>query len=181
MAKALGNGFPIGAMVAKREIADLFSAGRHASTFGGNFLASAVGNAVIDLMTGDRLDREAEKKGGILEEGLLRLKKKYSEIALEVRGLGLMRGVRLNEKIPASEVVVACRKAGLICGSAGQNVLRLLPALTVSAEEIREALGILDKVFAGLISEDKPLLGQMLAADAVGDKKPGKRKTNRKK
>jgi len=174
LAKSLGNGFPVGAMIAKKDLSDLFSAGKHASTFGGNFLAMAVADAVLEVMISQKLDVEVRKKGKIFEDKLLKLKKKFSEFILEIRGLGFLRGIKLTDKLQASDVVTLCRKKGLICGTAGGNVIRLVPPLIVTEEEIDEAVSILDAVFTDILSEDKPLLGKMLSQQTNQTKKKRK-------
>jgi acetylornithine/succinyldiaminopimelate/putrescine aminotransferase len=160
-------------MIAKKPVADLFSAGRHASTFGGNFLATAAANAVIDAMVAGKMDRQAAEKGEILAAGLRTLKGKYAEFISEVKGLGLMRGLQLTEKIDAAGVVVKARQKGLIAGTAGKNVLRFLPALVITAAEIKEALAILDEVFYEYLVQDKPLF-QTIRTSGKRAKKKGR-------
>lgn len=143
LAKGLGNGFPIGAMMAKENVACAFSAGDHASTFGGNPLATTCGKVVLDELLKNKLLENAEKSGQYLIKKLNELKEKYPEIK-DVRGLGLLAGVEFNS--PVKEIVENCQKRGLLLIGAGLNVIRFVPPLIVSFKEINQAISIFETV-----------------------------------
>jgi len=144
IAKALGNGFPIGACLATERAAVGMVAGSHGSTFGGNPMAVAAANAVLDVMLEpgffDRVNRTAKYLWGKLE-GLVA---KYPKLFERVRGSGMLVGIRCV--VTAGDIVAKAREKGLLVLTAGDNVLRILPPLTVSEREIDEAAAILDKV-----------------------------------
>ena len=144
-AKALGNGFPIGAFIVKRKWANTLVVGEHASTFGGTPLACAAASAVIDVMDSEGVLENCREMGSFLMQGLQKLADKYDFIKT-VRGRGLMLGVVCDR--PAAELIPLLLDAGLIALTAGETVLRLMPPLNVSREEAETALSIMDKVFA---------------------------------
>jgi predicted acetylornithine/succinylornithine family transaminase len=141
LAKSLGAGFPIGAMLAGPKVCDVLEPGDHASTFGGNPLASAAANATLDIMTADGFFDNVRSLSELLFARLTRLAEKHDFIK-EVRGLGLLIGVELDA--PAKKLVDECLKKGLIVGTAGENVLRVLPPLIATQEEVQEALSIIE-------------------------------------
>jgi len=143
MAKALGGGAAIGAMMAKTEVADKLVPGKHASTFGGNCLACAAGVAVVDAIEQDHLIDNAVNMGNYAKEKLLGLKEKYPIID-SVRGIGLMIGVQLTG--PGSEIVDKCLERGLRINCTNNTVLRFMPAMIVTKDQIDEAINILDNV-----------------------------------
>ena len=145
LAKALGNGYPIGAMVVQRKLEHVLPPGTHASTFGGTPLACAAALAVFDTFEQDLILDHCRRMSAYLLEKLQELQEKYPVIQ-EIRGLGLILGLDLGK--PVGDLVVAARDHGLLILSAGETVLRLLPALTVQKDEIDEAVAILDKVLA---------------------------------
>lgn len=147
LAKALGNGFPIGAMVVKEKFSDCLSFGEHASTFGGGPLAAAVGCAVLDTIIEENILEKVRKVSAQLLIHLDTLKKKYSFIK-EVRGQGLMIAVELN--MDGSEIVKSCAKEGLLINCTCGNILRILPPLTISNKEVEKAVEILDKVLGNI-------------------------------
>ena len=125
LAKALGGGFPIGAVCAKEHVAAAFEPGDHGSTFGGNPLACSAGLAVMDALLKDNLIENSEKMGNYFIKALSDLSKKYDFIK-EVRGKGLMLGIQLSiEK--AAEIREKCFDRGYLIGNVGNNILRLLP------------------------------------------------------
>jgi len=146
LAKGLGGGVPIGAIVARREIAASMAPGTHASTFGGNPLATAAACAVIEIIESEGLLDNAREMGMRLVAGLGRLQQETGRIA-EVRGIGLMIGAELTA--PGAEVVAACREAGLLINCAHEKVLRLAPPLNVASGEVDEALRIIGEVLRG--------------------------------
>ena len=143
-AKALGNGFPVGAMLASDRVMCHFGPGSHASTFGGNPLASAAALATLETMRDEGIVDNVAKTGAFLIDGLKRLKQSFPEIIGEIRGLGLMVGVDLQ--VPVAEVVGACLKRRLLVGSAGDNTLRITPPLIIEKAEIETLLQILTEV-----------------------------------
>lgn len=145
LAKALGGGVPIGAMLATEEAAQAFQPGDHASTFGGNPLATAVGCAVLDVMLEDGFFKDVMERSDYLRQGLTRLAEKY-QTGEEIRGQGFILGWPLSRL--GSEIMETCRQKGLLINSIGGKTLRFLPPLIVKKEEIDEALDILDSVFA---------------------------------
>ncbi|MCX8131290.1 MAG: aspartate aminotransferase family protein [Clostridia bacterium] len=144
LAKALGGGVPIGAICAKKSVADSFEPGDHGSTFGGNPLACAAGLAVMDAMLNDNLIDNAHKAGNYFMEKLLGLKAKHSSIS-EVRGKGLMIGVELSID-KAKEIKDKCMIEGYLLGNVGSNVLRILPPLIVTEKDIDGIIDVLDKI-----------------------------------
>jgi acetylornithine/N-succinyldiaminopimelate aminotransferase len=143
MAKALGGGVAIGAMMAKPEVAASLVPGTHASTFGGNSLACAAGIAVIEAIEEEYLLDNAAKMGQYTKRKLEELKAKHSIIE-EVRGVGLMIGVSLGG--PGAEIVSKCLDKGLRINCTHDTVLRLMPSMTVTESQIDEAVKILDSV-----------------------------------
>ena len=146
VAKALGGGMPIGAILASERDASAMTAGSHGSTFGGNPLATAVGNAVLVVMLEPGLLPGVEAKARALRKGLDDLARKHPEMILEIRGLGMMIGVKVAP--PVGDVVQALRDRKLLTVPAGDNMVRLLPPLIVEQAQIDEGLAALDAVMA---------------------------------
>lgn len=144
LAKALGGGVPIGAMLATDEVAKAFQPGDHASTFGGNPLATAVGCAVLDVMLEEGFLEGVQGKSEYFQKGLEKLAQKY-QTGEPVRGQGFMLGWPLFKLGP--EIVEACRQNGLLINCVGGKILRFLPPLIVEKPEMDRALEILDEVF----------------------------------
>jgi len=145
LAKALGNGVPIGAVLASAKVAESFQPGDHASTFGGNHLVTAVGCKVMEIMTGEGFLADVEYKSSYFKNKLQELAKKY-KLDGTVRGLGFMLGLPVQEKGP--EIVQYCSDRGLLINCVGSTTLRFLPPLTVSMSELDEALVILEQAFS---------------------------------
>jgi len=143
LAKALGGGVAIGAMMAKEELAAKLVPGKHASTFGGNCIACAAGIAVVEAIEEDNLIENAVKMGEYAKQKLEQLGEKY-DIIKEVRGKGLMIGVQLSS--PGAEIVDKCLARGLRINCTNNTVLRFMPAMIVTKEQIDEAINILDSV-----------------------------------
>ena len=141
-AKALGGGVPIGAMMAKGAVADVFQPGDHASTYGGNPLACAAGLAVAQEICDANLLANVRARGDQLTEGLERIAATYPTVLGEVRGWGLLRGVVVKEDsgTTAGGVVGDAMKEGLLLVPAGPNVVRFVPPLIVTEQEVEEAL-----------------------------------------
>ncbi len=148
LSKALGGGVPIGAFVVNRKIRkEVLSAGMHGSTFGGSPLVCAASLAVFKTIRKEKLLAHAVKMGKLLMAELEKMRKKYPVIE-ETRGRALMVALKLKE--PSAPYAQEARAQGLLVNSTQGDVLRLLPALTVSAKEIRKAMGILNRVFEKL-------------------------------
>jgi len=144
IAKGLGGGYPIGAIVVAPGLTQVFQPGSHASTFGGSPLACAAALAVIDIIEEEHLLANARDRGADLIEGLRSLQKEFPFL-VDVRGVGLMVGLVLDR--PAKPIEVRLREAGLLVLATAERVLRFLPPLTVTRREIDRALNILRKVF----------------------------------
>ncbi|MDN4603759.1 aspartate aminotransferase family protein [Paenibacillus sp. F6_3S_P_1C] len=146
VAKGIGSGFPVGAMLGKGYLKDAFTAGSHATTFGGTPLASSVVIATIETMLEDQLPERAAEMGEYLMNSL-RERMAGNSFVKEVRGMGLLVGIECAEAV--GDIVLAGQKRGILFVSAGPNVIRLLPNLYVSKEEIDEAVSLV----AALIEE----------------------------
>jgi acetylornithine/N-succinyldiaminopimelate aminotransferase len=147
-AKGLGGGFPIGACLAKEKAARALTAGSHGSTFGGNPLAVAVGNAVLDIMLADGFFEGVQAVAKRLRARLEDFAKHHPEMIEEVRGEGLMIGLKCRQ--PNTDVIPRLRANRLLSAGAGDNVVRLLPPLIIDDSHIEEALGILERTAAAL-------------------------------
>ncbi len=143
LAKPLGGGLPLGAMLAREEVAAAFQPGNHASTFGGNPLACAAGVAVMEAIFEESLVKNAEEVGNYLLLRLAELQQRYSFI-VEVRGRGLMSGIDLN--FEGKDVARECLDRGLLINCTAETFIRFLPPLIVTRKEIDEGIAILDSV-----------------------------------
>lgn len=147
-AKGLAGGVPIGALMATDKLAKAFKPGDHASTFGGNPLAAAAGNVVMDELFEKGLLENVKRQGEYLSQKLMKLKEKY-DIIVDVRGIGLMQGMEFS--VPVAEIIKDCIEKGLLLVGSGTNVIRFVPALIVSEKEIDEAMDILSKAIEALV------------------------------
>ena len=138
VAKGIGGGFPFGACLATASAADGMTAGTHGTTYGGNPLAMAVGNAVLDVILEDGFLEHVNDVALVLRQGLASLKDRYPDLISDVRGTGLMLGIKCAKS--NTDLVMAMRNEHLLAVPAGDNVVRLLPPLIVTAEEARDAL-----------------------------------------
>ncbi len=138
IAKGIGGGFPMGACLATEKAAKGMTAGTHGSTFGGNPLAMAVGNAVLDVVLEKGFLERIQKAGLYLRQKLARLADQYPKVIEEVRGEGLMLGLKC--RVPNTDLVKACAGEHLLVIAAGENVVRLLPPLIVCDADIDEAV-----------------------------------------
>ncbi len=143
LAKALGNGLPIGAMLATEKVASAFAPGSHASTFGGTPLVSAVALKVLQTLVEEDLISNAEQMGTYLMEKLGMLKTKHKSIEA-IRGKGLLVGVQLAES--GASVVTACREKGFLVNCIQDRVLRLAPPLIIGRPEIDGLVQCLDEI-----------------------------------
>ncbi|MPW26634.1 acetylornithine/succinylornithine family transaminase [Alkalibaculum sp. M08DMB] len=142
-AKGLGNGIPIGAIVAKKKFSVEFTPGTHASTFGGNGIACSAAKVVLDQLMEKGLLQSIKKRGEHLANKLSELKDKFN-IIKDVRGIGLIQGIELT--IPVSDIVGACMEKGLLLVPSGANVIRFVPPLIITDEQIDEGISILESV-----------------------------------
>jgi len=153
VAKGLGGGFPVGAILATAEAAKGLTPGSHGSTFGGNPLATAVGAAVLDVMLEPGFLEAVVLKANRLKQGLVQLKDQFPGVVEDVRGQGLLAGIKVTP--PAADVVQAARAEHLLVVSAAENVIRVLPPLTVSDEELGIGLGWLARAFTHFTNAKK--------------------------
>lgn len=146
LAKALGGGLPLGAVVARGEAAQAFRPGDHGSTFGGNPVACAAALAALDVLAEEELPARAAALGDHFAARLRELAGRHAGVR-QVRGLGLMVGMELS--VPVRPLVETCRERGLLANGTAERVLRFLPPLVVTREEIDRAVDILEAVLAG--------------------------------
>ena len=145
VAKGLGAGFPIGMMLARREVAAAFEPGNHASTFGGGEFVTGVALTFVRLLMQEGLLEHVVKMGELLLARLNALKDRYPALIADARGLGLMAGLQFADAIPAADVSAKLRENGLLTAMAGGNVVRFVPPLILQPADIDEAAAILDK------------------------------------
>lgn len=145
-AKALGNGFPIGAVVVNRHVADKMAVGDHGTTFGGNPLACRLAHYMVTKLADPALQRDVVAKSDVFRRGFAKIRERFPDLVKEIRGRGLILGLQLTED-PAP-VIKAARERGLLVITAGTNVLRFLPSLLITEEEIAIGLGILEEAIA---------------------------------
>jgi acetylornithine/N-succinyldiaminopimelate aminotransferase len=143
LAKAVGNGFPIGVMMATDRVASAFQPGNHASTFGGNPLAMAAALATLETIIKDDILENVRKVGSYFTKKLHELKNRLP-IVKEIRGRGLIIGIEIS--IEGSQIVNACMDRGLLINCTGGNVLRFVPPLTIAEKDVDAAVAILDEV-----------------------------------
>lgn len=148
LAKAIGGGVPLGAMLVTERVADSLPPGTHGTTYGGNALSCAAGLAVLRIFDEEGLVRNAEMQGGVLRAGLESLVAKHPDVAVSARGRGLLQGLVLADTIDPAALLARFMDDGLLLTVVGGNVIRFVPALNVTAEEIAEALSIVDAVLA---------------------------------
>ena len=142
LAKGLGSGFPVGACLTTEAVAQAMVVGAHGSTFGGNPLAMAVANGVMDLVLEPGLLDEVSRKSDIIKTGLINLIAEHSDKLESVHGLGLMLGLKC--KIPSADLLAKLRERKILVGTAGNNMLRLLPPLNISDTDIDRAIKLID-------------------------------------
>jgi len=148
IAKGIGGGFPLGACLATSEAASGMTIGSHGTTFGGNPLAMAVGNAVLDVVLAPGFLDHVQRISLLLKQRLAALKDRHSGVIAEIRGQGLLVGLRTH--VPNTDVVAAARDRKLLTIAAGDNVVRLLPPLIVTEAEIAQAVEMLDAACTAL-------------------------------
>lgn len=151
LAKPLGGGLPLGALIAKEKIASVFKPGDHGTTFGGNPVACAAAFAFLEVLQQDNLLEECQKKGRYFREKMEELKAKYPDFVKEVRAIGLMVGVEVTRDGP--KIVQKLLDEGILINCTAENVLRFLPPLIVQQHEIDDLVDSLDKVIYVLQKE----------------------------
>ncbi|HVZ42109.1 MAG TPA: acetylornithine transaminase [Candidatus Kapabacteria bacterium] len=147
MAKAVGGGLPLGAILVAERLSHVWGSGQHGTTFGGNAVACAAGSAVLDLLSEGLMDH-ARMMGAVLLSELLGLQAEFPELVTEVRGAGAMAGMELS--IPAGPLVDALLDRGIIANATSDTVIRLVPPLTFQQEHIAEVIGALRAVLAAV-------------------------------
>ena len=152
IAKAIGGGFPLGACLATAEAAKGMTAGTHGSTFGGNPLAMAAGNAVLDVVLGPGFLDHVRHCAVLFNQRLAELKDRYANLIAEIRGEGLLLGLRAVRS--SAELVDEFRAEKLLTVAAGDNVVRLLPPLIIAEAEIGEAVARIDRALTRITSRD---------------------------
>jgi len=160
-AKALGNGFPIGATIVSEEVAKCVVTGDHGTTFGGNPLACRLAHYIFSRLSEPELQRGVLKKEQIFRRGFATLQRRFPTLITEVRGRGLILGLQLSQD--PTPIVTAARERGLLVITCGTNTLRFVPPLIISEVEIEEGLGILGQameVVVGRREEVEGTLGQ---------------------
>ncbi len=155
-AKALGGGVPIGAMCARGEAANVLGPGDHASTYGGNPLACSAGLAVAQYFSDHDILDNVQARGKQLSAGLSVLAERYPSILADVRGWGLLKGIKIKDDagVTAGELVGDLMKEGLLTVAAGPSVVRFVPPLIVTEKEIEQALEIFERTVANRVSSD---------------------------
>jgi acetylornithine/N-succinyldiaminopimelate aminotransferase len=148
IAKGIGGGFPVGACLASEEAASGMVPGVHGTTFGGNQLAMAVGNAVLDVVLEDGFMDDVVRKANMMKQALAEIADTYPDVVEDIRGEGLMLGLKC--KMPNTVVNARLRDEHLLAVPAGDNVVRLLPPLTLTEEEIRDGVERIRKAAQGL-------------------------------
>ncbi|WP_295733069.1 aspartate aminotransferase family protein [uncultured Bartonella sp.] len=143
LAKGLGGGFPIGACLATKEAAKGMTPGTHGSTFGGNLLAMAAANAVLDVMLADGFLDHVNAMANLFKQGLASIIDRFPDVVQSIRGIGLLTGLKCV--VPNVELIAAMRDEKLLTVGAGNNVIRLLPPLIVTEDEIRDGLHRIEK------------------------------------
>jgi acetylornithine/N-succinyldiaminopimelate aminotransferase len=159
LAKAIGGGFPLGAVLATAQAAKGMTAGTHGTTYGGNPLAMAVANEAIDMVLEPQLLQNVNKIANYLHQQLGALVASHPTLFEDVRGQGLMIGLKM--KTPSGDFITQARANGLVVLPAGDNVVRLLPPLTITEDELREGMALLDKTASDL---EAPLVSKQAAA-----------------
>jgi acetylornithine aminotransferase len=152
MAKALGNGFPIGATMVNDFVADKIMIGDHGTTFGGNPLASRIGHYVFSRLSDPKLLKGVEEKGQIFRKRFEALVAKYPDVVKEVRGRGLILGLQLSRD--PKELIRECRERGLLVITCGTNTVRFVPPLVIEEGVIEEGLAIFEKAMEAWVATE---------------------------
>ena len=145
-AKALGNGFPVGAVLVNKNVSEKIKVGDHGTTFGGNPVACRIAHYMVSRLSDPQLQKDVLVKGDIFQQRFQQLQAKYPDLVKEVRGKGLILGLQLTSD--PSPIIKAARERGLLVITAGTNTLRFVPSLTLTEEEINQGVDILDDAIA---------------------------------
>lgn len=156
-AKALGNGFPIGATIVTEEVAKKIVTGDHGTTFGGNPLACRLAHYVFSRLSDAELQKGVREKEKIFRAGFENLRNRFPELITEVRGRGLILGLQLSQD--PTPIVTAARERGLLIITCGTNTLRFVPPLVISDDEISEGLAILEEAMSVVYEEKAKIRG----------------------
>jgi len=152
-AKALGNGYPIGATIVSEEVANAVVTGDHGTTFGGNPLACRLAHYIVSRLTEPELQKGVLAKEKLFKSAFESLSQRFPGLITEVRGRGLMLGVQLTRD--PTPIVTAARERGLLIITCGKNVLRFVPALIVSEEQIKNGMGILEEAVGAVMEAER--------------------------
>ena len=153
MAKGLGGGFPVGAVIASDAVGNAMTPGTHGSTFAGNPLAMAVAEVILDEVTAPGFLEDVRRRADVMRDMLADVAARHPDVITEVRGRGFLCGVRLADDLPAGEVVAALREANILTVPAGENTIRFLPPLIISEDEISLAVEGFDMALAKMAPE----------------------------
>jgi len=155
IAKGIGGGFPLGACLATKKVAKHMTVGTHGSTYGGNPMAMAMGNAVLDVFEAEKTLENVQKMSDKLKIDLMKLRKKYPEIIDMVRGIGLMMGLKLH--IEPGDFVIAALENKMLIVAGGENTVRILPPLNITEDDIHQAIKLLDKTCCDMLKKNDRL------------------------
>ena len=152
VAKGLGGGFPVGAVIASEAVGNAMTPGTHGSTFAGNPLAMAVAEVVLDELGAAGFLEDVRRRAGIMRDSLQAVADRYEGAVVELRGRGFLCGVRLADALPAGDAVAAMREENLLTVPAGENTVRFLPPLVISEEEIALAAETFERVLGRMVA-----------------------------
>ncbi|KAM3084357.1 acetylornithine aminotransferase [Clarireedia jacksonii] len=162
-AKALGNGFPIGATIVNKNVSAKIKVGDHGTTFGGNPLGARIGHYTVSRLSDPELQKNVLKKSKIFQKHFEELQAKYPELIKESRGRGLHLGLQLSQD--PTPIVTAARERGLLIITAGTNTLRFVPSLTITEKQIEEGFKILDQAMAVVTSPTQEPQGVQVSGE----------------
>ncbi len=162
-AKGIGGGFPLGAILAKEKVAQYLKPGTHGTTYGGGPLATAAGNAVLDVVLAPGFLDQVDGVARLLWKGLLDLAEKHPKVIEGVQGAGLLLGIKLRPEVSNGDMQAAAVVEGLLTVAAGMNVLRLAPPLIIEQAEVAEALRLLDRACLRMTPSPAPVAMQVAA------------------
>ena len=152
VAKGLGGGFPVGAVIASEAVGNAMTPGTHGSTFAGNPLAMAVAEVVLDELGAPGFLEDVRRRAGIMRDSLQAVADRYEGAVVELRGRGFLCGVRIADALPAGDAVAAMREENLLTVPAGENTVRFLPPLVISEEEIALAAETFERVLGRMVA-----------------------------
>lgn len=159
-AKALGNGFPIGATLVNKSVCEKIKVGDHGTTFGGNPLAARVAHHIVTRLSDPALQKSVTTKSAIFKKHFEDLQRKFPDLVKEIRGRGLHLGLQLSQD--PTPIVTAARERGLLVITAGTNTLRFVPSLTITEGEIEEGLKILEQSIQVVLSPNEEPAGKQV-------------------